>query len=289
MKLFHVVKKGFNKIQMPRILAAIYLINLLFSICILAPFSVLTHKLLHRSLEAEAVLSDFNPYFIGDFFSAYSDYLSSFGVILALFAILYAILWIFLNGGILHILSSDTPRSLARFLDGCAYYFIRLFLLFLISLIFYAAFVVFPYLAMNKLIFWIINSSESPLLATVLGLLKYLIALMLFWFINMVFDYAKIEAVDADVIKPIHSTRNSLLFALSNLTSTYPLYLILSLVSIAAYLIFNMVTSIFHPESLIPIVLLFLVQQIYIFIKICIRALYLASERELYLWNKHSY
>lgn len=277
-----VLSRGVTKIRLPRILTLIYLSNLAIALLSIAPLYVISRRLVSHSLVADSIMSGFDPIFIGDLISTNKDYLPALGIMIAVYAILYLMLWIFINGGLIHIYTTGRGRAISAFLARGAYFFARLGLLFLISLACYGLFVMLPYFAMSKTVSMVTRSIEHPFWIVGLGVFTKVVAIALFWFLNMIFDYAKIILVMRDDAKVLRTIRDALLFVLRNPGSTFSLYVALSIFSIVAYILFYSISASLPQTAIWVIFIAFIIQQIYILLKITIRAFFLAAEHELY-------
>ncbi|MEE4310740.1 MAG: hypothetical protein V2J62_02625 [candidate division KSB1 bacterium] len=270
------------KIHLPRILALIYLSNLAIALLAIAPLYVISQKLVSHSLVSDSIMSGFDPIFIGDLVSTNKDYLPALGIMIAVYAILYIMLWIFINGGLIHVYATGRARAISAFLARGAYYFARLGFLFIISVACYGIFVILPYLALSKTVSTVTQSVENPIWIVGLGVFTKVIAIALFWFFNMIFDYSKIILVIRDEKKPLRAIRAALRFVLCHPGSTFSLYAGLSMLSIGMYIFFYSLSTSLPQTTIFVISIVFIIQQIYILLKVTIRAFFLATEHELY-------
>ncbi|MGH9844617.1 MAG: hypothetical protein ACREEM_38340, partial [Blastocatellia bacterium] len=179
--------------------------NILFTFPIVTPILIVVAMTSGGTMAAERLLADkldlnwltdlFNHQFAG---ASLESTGTQAGTLLAVMGVLYLLLNTLFAGGILESLNAADGRFTMRsFWTGCGVYFGRFFRLMLISLVFYAlAYGVY------KLVSAPIDRSEKTAFEYAPLFYKRWAAdallVLLFAFVNMVFDYAKIGAVVRD-------------------------------------------------------------------------------------------
>ncbi len=185
---------------------------------------------------------------------------------------LYFWVSLFLTGGILQVLSAparlagdEAPdrRFAARFFQGAGKYFGRFFRLALYSLILWAALSVFQFL---------LYAAAKPLTGE--GTNEKMMVIMfwvwvglgavLFFFVSMVLDYARISIVLADSRRVLRALFAALGFVLRRLLRTSTLYAMLLLTGLGLFLLYWGIHDMIPTRSTGSIWLAFAVGQIFI-------------------------
>jgi hypothetical protein len=206
--------------------------------------------------------------------------------IIVLLAFLYFWLSIFLTGGILSLLLSNTPaagdppvrsRFAPAFFQGAGRYFGRFFRLEVYSLLLWAVFLLF------QLAF---TAASKPLTAdgTNEKMLYYLfwvragLSLVLIFFIRMILDYARIIIAREDTGRVWRSLREAARFVLRRLAGTLALYYSLLITGLAIFLVYWGICSRFSTGSLATIWLAFLLGQLFVLSRGWLRIAFLAAQ-----------
>lgn len=196
---------------------------------------------------------------------------------------LYILFRTFLAGGILSIYKNSAEKfEIQKFLRGAGTYYFRFFLLMLFSWVF---FYVIGGILNRKFVTILSNISSrsySEIPSFYFGLLFSAIILVLFLLVQMVFDYARIHVVLEDRRNVFASFLKSMFFVLRHPGSTFGLYYLLLLASVALAVVYSLVIGIL-PDSGFPGVLAgLLVQEIFIFGTIWLRCWLYAGQMELF-------
>lgn len=185
-----------------------------------------------------------------------------------------AVVYLFLLGGALQVLSKGEPFS-----AGCGRNFWRLVRLTLVSLLFYGgAFALYKSLGrVNKL--WSEGSVASPLVYW--GWFRAAVCLVLFGFVNLVFDYARVRMVVDDQRSAVRSAVAAFRFVLRHLRSTAGLY---TAVCVIAALVMGAFLAFSHlAQTSASLALLWLlVGQMMVIAKIWSRLLFCSTACALY-------
>ncbi len=203
---------------------------------------------------------------------------------------LYFWVSLFLTGGILQVLSdparpegdaSPAQRFAPRFFQGAGKFFGRFFRLALYSLILWAGLAVFQFLLytaakpltgggtnekMMVIMFWFWVGS----------------GLVLFFFISMVLDYARISIVLSDTRRVLRALFRALGFVLKRLLRTSTLYAMLLLTGLAIFLLYWGIDSVIPTHSLASIWLAFAIGQIFILSRGWLKIAFQAAQMEFY-------
>lgn len=207
--------------------------------------------------------------------------------IILIAGVLYIILHTFLAGGILSIFKEKTLKfTMEKFFRGAGKYFFPFILLTLSSWIFFYAVVTIFGSGFNFIVRDVSRNSLSEIPPFYLGLLFNVILLFLFFFIQMVFDYARIKIVLEDHSNIFKTALNALSFVLKHPLSTLGLYYLIFFISFVVSVLYILFKEII-PQSTWPGVLIaFFLQQLFIFAIIWLRCCLYSSQMELYRYSK---
>lgn len=196
----------------PRLLLILWVINVLFALIIAGPFfalfsSDLGHSLLGRNLQTLDFI------WLGDVIFRYQDAAPAALAAVAIPVVLYALVYVFLNGGIIgRLLDGEGRTTPQTFFSDCGRYFWRFVRLFLVSLLFYA------------LAFGVVLEAVSALLKPVsekaltewpdfwISALHSVAALLFLSLVHLIFDYARILVVSEDDRRVGHALMTALRF-----------------------------------------------------------------------------
>ena len=203
--------------------------------------------------------------------------------IVLIMGLLYIILHTFLAGGILSIFNKKEGKfSMGEFFQGAGSHFFRFFLLMFLSWFF---FILFPFVSFGILGTILENVREnafSEITPFYLGLVFYLIVLILFLFIQMVFDYGRIKIVLEESRNVMKSALGAFGFVFRHLGSTLGLFSLLFLVQVAVTVVYILIQGFIPQSHLWGVSIAFLFQQVFIFSLIWIRCWLYSSQMELY-------
>jgi hypothetical protein len=239
--------------------------------------------------EAEGLEKTFNPSIIGK--GAILNNLEGLLMmrflglppIVLLVGLLYIILHTFLAGGMLTILSPNEVKfSLGKFFRGAGSHFFRFFLLMLLSWLF---FILFPFMSFGILGSILENVREnafSEITPFYLGLVFNAVVLVLFLFIQMVFDYGRITVVLEESRNVLKATFRAFGFVFGHLGSTLGLFYLLFLVQVAVTLVYIFIQAHIPQSHFWGVLIAFLFQQMFIYSLIWVRCWLYSSQMELY-------
>jgi hypothetical protein len=193
-------------------------------------------------------------------------------------SILFLVLLVFLNGGIIgRIAAAEGRFTLGGFFGDCGRYFGRLFRVFLISLVGYllifgilGRFVSLPFRIWSKG-----ASTQWTTLAS--SSLRLLVLLLLFSIVKMFFDYVKVTLVMEDSRKTVRTTLRNFRFLGRRFFKAWALFLLVGLFFVISTIIYLLVAKALPKAGIGPL-LLFLWQQAYIAVRLWISILFFATE-----------
>lgn len=263
--------------------------NILLSLPIVVPVFLLIVLTSGGTLEADKLLADkldvvwlidvFNHQFPG---AALETVASQAGILLVVMGAGYLLLNTLFAGGVIGVINSaDGLFTMRKFWSEAGAHFWRFFRLMLISLFFYGA----AY-GIYALLRWPIDNAAETASAFDLVIYKRwaamtLLALM-FAFVNMVFDYAKIATVVNDRKGMFRETFRALRFAFGNFLSAFGLYLIIAIAGLALFLALNYLRWSVDQSSAGAVLLAILLGQIVIAGRMWTRLVFYSAEMHLY-------
>ena len=195
-----------------------------------------------------------------------------FGSWIFVFGLCYLFLAAFFNGGTIATFADEKRSfSVGRFFSYSGHYFHHFFALAVTAIL--AFFLVYKFL--SPVIFNIIDaltvSWMSERAVWFMNLLGYVVLLCVVIFINMVFDYSKIIIVVEKKESSWLCIWLAIKFVMRHFLQTSGLYLLLSLVGLVLVLVFGFIINIINPSQMLLIIIVFLLQQIFIWTKIWAR------------------
>jgi hypothetical protein len=264
-----------------RLVFRLWAVNLVFSLAAVAPLVFLMMNHLAHSLSGEKVLQKLDLLWLGDFIYRYQNVAPAFMGVTLLAMILYLLLAVFLNGGIIGCLNRlDAKATLSGFFHDCGFYFWRFFRLFLLSIPIYllAIGVLFRLLAAGLDMFTRRAATEWPVL--IVSNIRLLALLLLLGIVSMFFDYVKISMVTRDSRNVMKETWRTLKFILGHFFKAWGLYLLAGLVFVLLTLAYLEVARLLPQNRPLLVLLVFLWQQLYILGRQASKVLFFATEIE---------
>jgi len=258
----------------------IFGIQVIFAVTLIIPIRSEINKMIGHSLIGQEVLKGNGANVFFEFLAHHSETVSVEIKLLFIIGIIYLLSSIFLNGGIIGcFIKEDNEYSATLFFGSSGKYFGRFFRLFLLSI----PFLIIAFLLSKGISSFIkgISPDSEPLQVTA-KIIGYIILLFLIFFINMVFDYAKIRTVFQERRSMIMTTLRAMGFVLKNLGKTLGLYYIIAAVGLGFLIIYTIVGKLIPISRGFGIVLFFLWQQMYALGRIWVKLLFLSSEIRLY-------
>jgi len=286
MKLLNVYTEGFKKtFGSLKIVTIIYGITLLIGIIFSSSFnSIMTDNFSSRNM-LYMLFRDFDFTVYSDFMNNYGDIINSFTSIMIWFGMFYFFFSVFFAGGILKFFEGSTIKSKTQnFFAGSSKFFFRflrlgIYVLLIQLIIFGIIALIFSAIFNNAS-----KNSAEPALFTIL-MIWLAIHIIFFIFLSIVSDYAKIILVKEDSKKVWRALWGSFKFTLKKLYLTYPLYIILSIVPAVLFILYFWLDSAIGMHSGLTILLMFLIQQIFIWVRLFAKVWILGSQYEFF--NNH--
>ena len=284
MKIFKAYKVGFvSAVKSKKMATLIYAATFLFALLLAIPFRSTLGRIAGNSMDINSMIKGFDFTTYADFLRAAGHAISPFISAAFWFGVLYLIFTVFFAGGVLKILNEENQKFSARlFFEYCSVFFfrfLRLAIYLLILQLIFALIVFFPLAAIVTMVSRTVQNEAVLFYIVLAGIIVYLFFFILLLIIG---DYAKIILFNYDSRKSLMSIWLSLKFVIRHLLSTYLLYLLILIAPILFFLIYFYLDSAIGMVSGFTIFIMFLIQQILIWIRTWIKIWFLGSEISLY-------
>ncbi len=260
-----------------RMLAWLYLVNLLFAGVLLAPF-----RRLVAGINRTDLIDDFAAGFQVDTFfglrTQYAEEFQTLGISALGLGALYLLVNVYLTGGIVATLASKERASLGRFCGEAGRFFFRYLRILVVLAATLGAVGAGYHYGLESFIDSQRERANTDVLSTLwlvggLGLVAFAASLVL-----MVFDYARISIVSQDRRSALMAAGSALWFCLRRPIRTVSLfYLNLALVA-CFFVLYVGVAQLFDGATLTSILGLFAVQQAFILARIAMRVSFFSSQ-----------
>ncbi len=258
--------------------------NFVFSFFLSLFITLNMESFLSKSTEGEKFLKSFDPYFFQFMGISNPDFSSTSKNLLIVFSPLFILTYIFLSGGAIKVLSrGGRSYDFMFFLSGCYDFFFRFFRLFILSIPFY----LIPFLIIKL---YIIPHFEKIYVVEEVKLifskfLIYIFSFFIFSIINLSFDVAKIRIVAKDSGSVLAELFYTIIYIFENLFPTLSLYIYTIFLNIVPLGLYIFISPFFlRSSSFFSILLGFAIYQLILLIRIWIKFVFWASQRELWLF-----
>jgi len=115
---------------------------------------------------------------------------------------------------------------------------------------------------------------------------RYGIVLVMFLFLNMLFDYAKIKTALEDRTSAVVAVFSALKFCTTSFFSSFGLYLLLTVVGLAWVVLYTGIEWLLPQQSWLTILLAIVVQQLYMMGRLTVKLLFYSGQMQFYLSRK---
>lgn len=203
--------------------------------------------------------------------------------VILILGLIYIIFRTFLAGGILSIFHTNgSGFSMKTFFGGAGAHFSRFFLVMLLSWPLFFGVFPFLYRGLESIRNSAAQHSFSELTPFYLGLLFSLIMLFLLLFLQMLFDYTRIQIVVEQRKNIFIAFQTAGRFIFNHLGSTLGLYFLLFLINCVVTFLYLLLQSVIPQSTFLGVISVFLSQQFFIYSLIFVRCWLYSSEMELY-------
>jgi hypothetical protein len=266
----------------PRIVVILYVINLVFAGLVAVPFLFIVQGDLGHSVLG-MVVQPFDLPWIEEAAFTYQTALPGLLGSLVAAGIVYLILQVFLNGGIVgRLLDKEGPASLAEFAGDCGRYFWRYVRLFLVSLIFFILTLGLIMRLVSALFEPLSEAAMTEWLPLILSNLHLLIALLLLSIVHMIVDYARIAVVADEERRVLRALRHALTFLRKRFFRAWAIYLLIVALTVAGAIVYFVVLGRLNAPSVAATVAGLVWMQLFMVFRSWIRTLFVAAQAEFY-------
>ena len=264
-----------------RMIAVFYLANLFFGVLLMWPLRAMLGHYIGDSMMGEKLGGALDMDFLFEFFKHNPQVTPLFWGLVVVVPGAAWLFTLFLSGGALAVFASGQKYEAVRFWGSAGKYFGRFCRLVLWSLPLLALLFCLQYLesGAQRLLF---GKDPYQNITYWGGWIKTGLRALGFMLFGMILDYARIHAVLNDEHKMLVPLQAALRFIAQNFLSTFGLALSLLVVGGLALAIYNPLADGLAAPSGLVILLLFLLQQIYMFFRATLRLTLYASQLHLY-------
>lgn len=206
------------------------------------------------------------------------EYLS----ILTVLAFIYVLVSTFFAGGFIGTYAKPYRLSFNEFLMEGANYFGKFFRLSLLSLIVYLVFfeVIVDWWS-HSIPLWTAND-PSEMTPFIHYMIRDIVVIIVLGLITLCFDYAKIRMVVEGRMSALFAFWAGIKFAVRHGASTVGLYVLLSLAGIGLIALYALIEGSIPQRGYWTIFVVFVLQQLYMFARLWLKALFFSSQTQLY-------
>jgi hypothetical protein len=283
MELINAIKSGYRlSFSNKRLIFFLYLLNLIFAVIITIPFRNVLNNSLSHSLAMEKIIDRFNFTVLFDFINKFGSNLNIIFDLILWIGLIFLIFNVFLTGGILSIWKTESKKFDRKiFLSDCLVYFykfIKLLLLFLVL-----AFITFLfYLIIMFLMLNIAESFDSNNITIISQIIAFGIFTIMIMIDLVIYDYARIIIVKEIAEKSFKAMVESFKFVMKNIFRTLGIVLFLLIIFLIITLIYLLFRQVLSNNTTLLIILVFIIQQLYIILRIGLRVFSFASQYRYY-------
>ncbi|MEI6614006.1 MAG: hypothetical protein WCL37_03845 [Chrysiogenales bacterium] len=264
-----------------RLAVRLWAVNLIFSLFAVGPFFFLMTEHMSHSFSGEHALQKLDLFWLGDFIYRFMNVAPAVFSSALLAVVLYLLLSVFLNGGIIGCLNRpEAKTTMADFFHDCGLYFWRFFRLFILSIPVYVVFLGIFYSLIKAFLNIINRRAPTEWPALIVSNLRILALILLLTIMAMFFDYVKIGLVTGARKKVLKETWLTLEFIGKRFFKSWSLYLLVGLVFVALTLFYLEIARILPKAKPHWVLLVFLWQQFYVLCRQLSKVLFFATELE---------
>ncbi|MBD3385527.1 hypothetical protein GF407_11450 [candidate division KSB1 bacterium] len=307
MTVKNALSKGFDLVSRHiKMIPLIYAVNFTLTLLLAIPFlinlydkigdRVIRDDMLHgfdsswwMHFDPRHILASFRPGLLNGIIPLFDNVemvltgqFNFYGFWMLLFGLVWLLLSSFLNGGVLGLFTDEKRSfSVSRFFSNAGFYFHHFFALLLTALIVFFLFYKFVQPLLLILFDQFTTNWSSDTLRLLLHSIAFSIVLFLVYFINMIFDYAKIIIVVEKKDSSWMSIWLGIKFVFAHFGRAMGLYLLIAAIAALGTLIFGLILS-FSKDQFFLVLIAVILQQLFMLVKIGIRLLFYGSQLSLY-------
>ena len=287
MRTLKIFGQGFSTTnKKARMIVYLWLINFIFSVVVVTPIYFLLNKDLSRSMMADELAKGVDMLWLGDMIYKHQKLLPALLGWLLIPGILFGLLYVFLNGGIIgRIAAQDEKINISNFLADCGKYFFRFFRVCLISIVGYIVVFGFIFAAISALFNLWSKSASTGWGVIISSNLEFLIMIILFTIVKMFFDYVRVRLVVEESKKTIRATLLNFGFIAKRFFKAWLLYLFVGLITVIFAVVYLAVYQSL-PKMGFLLLVAFIWQQIYMLSRMWTKILFYSTEYHFFTSQK---
>lgn len=276
------LKHGFAQIRShKRMVLVFYLANLFFGLMLMLPFRAMLSHYLGDSAMGAKLAGPLDMDFLVEFLFNQENVVATQMSLLMIIPVLYWLFGLFLSGGALSVFASQDRYTPSQFWSGAATFFGKFVRLALYSVPVLAVLFCVQYLELGvQRLIWGKGAYQN--IAYWGGWTRIGLTALCMILFGAIFDYARIHAVLNDEAKMRVSIWQGVKFTFGNFISTFGLAFTMFLAGALLLALYNPLVDNFSAANGLIILLLFLVQQAYMFGRMALKLTLFASEIHLY-------
>ena len=283
MSVFTAIAKGLGTtLRKPRIVAILYVFNVLFAVAAAAPLLFIVQQELGPSLLGSNI-RPVDLMWIGEAVLKYGAALTPLLGGLLVVGSLYLVLHIFLNGGIVgRLLDREGSSKLEPFFADGGRYFWRYVRIFLLSLVFWVLTFGVVLNLISTLVRPLAENAWTEWLPLVLSNIHFLITLLLLSIVHMIVDYTRIAVVSDGERSVLRALRHALRFLGARFFRSWGIYLALVVLTLAGTVVFYVVLGRFAAPGVAGVAAGLVWMQLYVLFRLWMRTVFVAAQAEYY-------
>jgi len=287
MNIWNIFTRGLSdSLKHYRLIIYLWTGNLLFALSAVLPLYAFVQSNFGHSLVTDNMLEKFSLYWLSDIVLMLKDYQPLVWWPMIIAGLLFLLLQIYFNGAVLGSLNSWLEEdSLSGFFGSGGRFFGKFFRLFLLTLPLYLiALLVLP--ALIDIIFsaYVDNAvNEWP--GYYVFFLKIFFMVIVFTWVNMLADYAKIVLVQDEKIGVFKALSEAARFLIKRFFVAWGLYWLLVVFFLLISVIYMETENLIRADSVLLILGVFILQQLYILSRFWVKVQFYSDQMEFYLAN----
>lgn len=282
MNIFKAYFTGLKRtVKLPRPVLLIYFVNLILAVLVVFPlFSVLKNEI-GNTIIGEDLLHRFTATHFADIYAQILPTAKYFMSQIKWVLLIYWILNVFLAGGIIRTLNQD-KFTMTSFFSGAGTNFFRFLGINIIMLLFHILVLLIVYVPTFLIIDSISGSVSSEIVLYRIFGGAILLHLILMYILLMIADYAKFYAVLYNSKNIFKSVAKGFKYVFGNFLRTTGLYFLLIILPIGLVIGYFLLDIKIDTHIGIGILIAFLIQQAFIFLRIWFRIWIYSSPLQMY-------
>lgn len=276
------LKTGFARMwQNKRMLWPFFLANFVFGMILMLPFRAIVDSFAGRSLMGGKLAAHMDMDFVFDLLAHKKDLFSVLSLMVFVVPLVYWLINLFLSGGAFAVFTSGNKYERRTFWGGAANHFGRFVRLSLWSIPVLA--ILFAVQFLEPLFLKIAYHSDAPQNISYWGgWVKFGIRTLSLLIFAVIFDYARILTVVQDERKMIRALWRGIKFTFGNFAKVFTLAFLFLIVGSVVLVVYNPVANALSAANAMVVLLLFLLQQLYMFWRMALRLSLFAGEVTLF-------